>query len=243
MCGQVGIIFGRKRRRPDERDYLREVFIRMLLHSEERGPHASGLAWLKTDGSHRIFKRPMRAHELVYEKPFQELLGQVDNETTVLMGHTRWRTRGNEFNNRNNHPIRAGIVIGTHNGTIYNADYLFRRLGLPRYAEVDSELIFRLADRFAPEGPIDREGLKKALALCRGQMSAVLASRLDPGTITVLKGNKPPWSPPPPRPRKPWASWRPWACRISVPSRTPPNPSPTSGPVPTRPLSSPPPTT
>lgn len=28
------------------------------------------------------------------------------------------RTRGNEFNNRNNHPIRAGIVIGTHNGTI-----------------------------------------------------------------------------------------------------------------------------
>lgn len=175
----------------DERDYLREVFIRMLLHSEERGPHASGLAWLKTDGNHRIFKRPMRAHELVYEKPFQELLGQVDNETTVLMGHTRWRTRGNEFNNRNNHPIRAGIVIGTHNGTIYNADYLFRRLGLPRYAEVDSELIFRLADRFAPEGPIDQEGLKKALALCRGQMSAVLASRLDPGTITVLKGNKP----------------------------------------------------
>jgi len=167
------------------------LFIRMLLHSEERGPHASGLAWLKTDGSHQIFKRPMRAHELVYEKPFQELLGQVDNETTILMGHTRWRTRGNEFNNRNNHPIRAGIVIGTHNGTIYNADYLFRRLRLPRYAEVDSELIFRLADRFAPEGPIDQEGLKKALALCRGQMSAVLASRLDPGTITVLKGNKP----------------------------------------------------
>lgn len=88
MCGQVGIIFGRKRRRPDERDYLREVFVRMLLHSEERGPHASGLAWLKTDGSHRIFKRPMRAHELVYEKTFQELLGQVDNETTILMGHT-----------------------------------------------------------------------------------------------------------------------------------------------------------
>jgi len=111
MCGQVGIILGRKRRRTDDRDYLRELFIRMLLHSEERGPHASGLAWLKTDGSHRIFKRPMRANELVYEKPFQELLGQVDNETTILMGHTRWRTLGNVFNNRNNHLIRAGIVI------------------------------------------------------------------------------------------------------------------------------------
>jgi hypothetical protein len=91
------------------------------------------------------------------------------------------RTRGSEANSRNNHPIRSGIIIGTHNGTIYNADYLFRRLGLPRYAEVDSELLFRLADRFAPDGTIDGRGFRKALRLCRGQMSAVLASRLDPG--------------------------------------------------------------
>ncbi len=68
-------------------------------------------------------------------------MDEVDNHTTILMGHTRWRTRGSEANSRNNHPIRAGIIIGTHNGTIYNADYLFRRLGLPRYAEVDSELL------------------------------------------------------------------------------------------------------
>jgi amidophosphoribosyltransferase len=107
------------------------------------------------------------------------------------MGHARWRTRGDEFNNRNNHPIRAGGIIGTHNGTLYNADFLFRRLRLPRFAEVDSELIFRLADRHAPHGPIDSAGLGKALVLCRGQMSAVLASRRDPGTVTVLKGNKP----------------------------------------------------
>lgn len=43
MCGQVGIIFGRKRRRPDERDYLCELFIRMLLHSEERGARPARL--------------------------------------------------------------------------------------------------------------------------------------------------------------------------------------------------------
>ena len=47
------------------------------------------------------------------------------------------RTRGDERVNRNNHPIRAGDVIGTHNGTIYNADYLFRRFKLRRFAEVD----------------------------------------------------------------------------------------------------------
>ncbi len=83
---------------------------------------------------------------------------------------------------------QVGIIVGTYNGTIYNADYLFRRLGLPRYAEVDSELLFRLADRFAPNGTIDGRGFRKALCLCRGQMSAVLASLLDSGAITVLKG-------------------------------------------------------
>jgi hypothetical protein len=44
MCGQVGIIFGKKRRRIAEREFLNELFIRMLLCSEERGPHASGMA-------------------------------------------------------------------------------------------------------------------------------------------------------------------------------------------------------
>ena len=32
------------------------------------------------------------------------------------------------------------IILGTHNGTIYNANYLFRRFKLQRFAEVDSEL-------------------------------------------------------------------------------------------------------
>ena len=61
MCGQVGIIFGQKRRRIAEREYLNEVFIRMLLCSgEERQPHASGMAWIRTDGDFRLFKRPIR---------------------------------------------------------------------------------------------------------------------------------------------------------------------------------------
>jgi glucosamine 6-phosphate synthetase-like amidotransferase/phosphosugar isomerase protein len=119
MCGQVGIVFGRKRRGSAEQDYLCEVFLRLLLHSEARGPHASGLAWLKTDGTHRIVKQPLPARELIYEEAFLDALAEVDVQTTVLMGHTRWRTRGDEANNANNHPIRAGRVIGTHNGTLY----------------------------------------------------------------------------------------------------------------------------
>lgn len=191
MCGLAGVIFGKKRRRAEERDHLAWLFTRLLVLSESRGPHATGVAWLNRDGEHRLFKRPVPAGQFVTDKAFQEVLAGMDNRATLLVGHTRWRTRGDERINRNNHPIRAGDVIGTHNGTIYNADRLFRRLRLRRFAEVDSEILFRLADRaFRDETP-DLERFKRDLALCRGQITAVLASRRRPRTVLVLKGNKP----------------------------------------------------
>ncbi len=191
MCGQAGIILGRKRRRAEERDYLAWLFTELLVMSEKRGPHATGVAWLNRDGQYRLFKRPGRATQFVTDKAFHEILAGVDNRTTLVLGHTRWRTRGDEQVNENNHPIRAGDILGTHNGTIYNANILFRRFKLPRFAEVDSELLFRLAGRAARNGPVDTVRFKDRLKLCRGQMAAVLASRLDPETVIVLKGNKP----------------------------------------------------
>jgi len=191
MCGLAGIIFGKKRRRAEEREYLIWLFTRLLVTSESRGPHATGIAWLNRDGQYRLFKRPVPAGQFVTDKAYHKALSGIDNRTTLLLGHTRWRTRGDERINRNNHPIRAGDVIGTHNGTIYNADYLFRRFKLRRFAEVDSELLFRLAARAARSGQMDVEWFKERLRRCRGQMTAVLASRLDPETILVLKGNKP----------------------------------------------------
>lgn len=186
-----GDLSERARRRAEERDHLAWLFTRLLVLSESRGPHATGVAWLNRDGEHCLFKRPVPAGQFVTDKAFQEVLAGMDNRATLLVGHTRWRTRGDERINRNNHPIRAGDVIGTHNGTIYNADHLFRRLRLRRFADVDSELLFRLADRaFRDETP-DLERFKRDLALCRGQITAVLASRRRPGTVLVLKGNKP----------------------------------------------------
>jgi hypothetical protein len=44
-------------------------------------------------------------------------------------------------------PDPRGGVIATHNGASYNADHLFRGLRLRRFAEVDSETLFRPADR------------------------------------------------------------------------------------------------
>lgn len=191
MCGQAGVVFGTKRRTQEEIDYLTWVYTRLLELSEERGPHATGIAWVNRGGEHRLFKRPVPAREFVRDKAFGEVLGDVDNDVTVLMGHTRFVTRGNAAINENNHPLRTGDCLVTHNGTILNADYLFHRFRFGRHAEVDSEIIGRIADACIVDGRVDVKALRDGLALCRGQMSAVVVAKTDPETAIVIKGNKP----------------------------------------------------
>ena len=191
MCGQAGLILGRRRRSASERADAVAAFVHLMLLSEVRGPHATGIARLQRQAPPVLRKAPLPAADWLDSDTCNELLAGVDAHTTALLGHTRWRTRGDPGNNANNHPIRAGDIVGTHNGTLYNADALFRRLRLPRFAEVDSEVIFRMAQRCTLEGKIDVPQLAVALSRCRGQMSAALVSRIDPERIVLIKGNKP----------------------------------------------------
>lgn len=191
MCGQLGVLFGRINRSKAEIDYITDLFTELLLLSEARGRHASGLAWLKTDSYYNVFKSPVLASVLVEDPVYCEILSGVDENTAILMGHTRWMTKGSEQNNDNNHPQVSELCLGTHNGTIINADYLFWRYKLKRCADVDSELIFRIADTAVKQKRIDISILIDKLSLCYGQISAVIVSKLDPGTIIIIKGNKP----------------------------------------------------
>ncbi|HUV08011.1 MAG TPA: hypothetical protein VMX75_09810 [Spirochaetia bacterium] len=54
-------------------------------------------------------------------------------------------------------------AIGTHIGTIYNVDYLFRLYKMRRFAEADSDILFRLAANAAREGAVDIERFKMRL--------------------------------------------------------------------------------
>jgi len=186
MCGLTGVILQTKRRRKNELEEIGRVFTELILLNQARGKDAAGLAMVRRDGTYSLCKRPGPAAKLVMEEKYAEIMGRLDNGTTCILGHTRWKTRGTEANSLNNQPIRAGAVIGTHNGTILNADRLFKRYRLRRAAETDSEFIFRLADK--------KESIED-FTVCvrdvRGGMSAVFTRTSAPDTVLVIKGNKP----------------------------------------------------
>ncbi|MEI7832023.1 MAG: glucosamine 6-phosphate synthetase [bacterium] len=169
---------------------LADIFTKLLVLSEHRGPQATGVAWVKRDGSMAVAKAPLPARQFVETLAYRDCLAGVNALTTILMGHTRWPTRGSEHNPENNHPLVGEVVI-SHNGHISNADALFRRHNLPRAAQVDSEILLRLAEKHtSPEG-IDVPGYLHALEGCTGRIAAVLVATSHPEQILLLHGNMP----------------------------------------------------
>jgi glucosamine 6-phosphate synthetase-like amidotransferase/phosphosugar isomerase protein len=191
MCGLTGVILGRKQRRATEREYLADLFTGLLELNEARGPHATGAARVNRDGEHALIKQPMRASAFVRVDDYGDFLDGIDNKTTLLMGHTRWRTRGCERNNRNNHPIRAIDVIGSHNGTIYNAEWLATRFRMRLQTEVDSEVLVRTMACCWGPGGLQLNRFCARLAYFEGQITAAFACKEDPTRVVIIKGNKP----------------------------------------------------
>ena len=199
MCGQCGIIWGRKERSKSEIEKLTTIFTGLLAANEHRGRYATGVANIRMDSTYEIHKAPINATMFMISDEYRKILDNVDSRTTILMGHTRWPTQGSHLNNVNNHPLVIGgdtsdgirAIIGTHNGHISNWKALFTSLGYPRTTEVDSEIILRMAQDAVFNASINKNALVRLLSRCKGQMSAVMTLLSEPGRIIVVKGNKP----------------------------------------------------
>jgi glucosamine 6-phosphate synthetase-like amidotransferase/phosphosugar isomerase protein len=167
-----------------------DPFNRLLVASEQRGPFATGVALVNSGGDHYIYKAPISATQFVCSRDYQSVVDRLDQNTTLLMGHTRWPTQGSHLDNANNHPL-VGDCLLTHNGHITNASALFHSMNLKRKAEVDSEILLRLAEKNLTKSDIDPIGLAEDIALCRGKLSAVIVATSDPTRILLVKGNQP----------------------------------------------------
>jgi glucosamine 6-phosphate synthetase-like amidotransferase/phosphosugar isomerase protein len=171
---------------------ITDVFTTMLLLSEHRGPHATGVAWVKRDGTMQVTKAPLPARQFVQSGTYLDWLLGVDRQVTYLMGHTRWPSRGSARNHEENHPISCATpILLTHNGTIANHFRHYARMGLLRATQVDSELLARIAQCHTGDGAIDLDAMLADFTLLDGSMSLALTATTRPEDIILLKGNMP----------------------------------------------------
>lgn len=106
-----------------------------------RGTDATGIAY-HFGGRLRIFKRPLPAHKLCLRVP---------PGVSVVVGHTRMTTQGNEKFNQNNHPFPGSINGKTfalaHNGILWNDKLLRQQEHLPQTSvETDSFIAVQLLE-------------------------------------------------------------------------------------------------
>ena len=197
MCGLIGAAVGcRQKRRLKDIETIADVFTVMLLLSEHRGPHATGVAWVKQDGRMQVVKEALPARQFIQSGAYLDWLLGVDRQITYLMGHTRWPSRGSVLNPANNHPLclpvgEHGAVLTCHNGTLVGFQRHFERFRLPRTAQVDSELLARIVQRHTETTGIDLEAVLGDFSQLDGRMSLALVATTRPEEIILLKGNMP----------------------------------------------------
>lgn len=187
MCGLAGVILKQKTRSASDLEVLSGAFEDMMYEADMRGGHATGFAIIDNKGDYLICKRKGDASEFFSYNDVYENLDLVHDGVTCLMGHTRYSTLGSPNRNRNNHPIRTGNTIGTHNGSIHNHKQLFEKYNMERFAEVDSEAIFRLYETSKNA----KDFADNRLPDVKGKVAIVWADIEFPDYVYVVKANNP----------------------------------------------------
>ena len=149
--------------------------------SEARGTDATGCA-MNTGSKLYVYKRPIPGHKLQF---------RVRDDTTVVMGHTRMTTQGNEAKNENNHPF-LGNVAGrpfalAHNGVLWNDSSLRKNLKLPKTKiETDSYIAVQLLE---VQASLDFASLKYMAEQVRGTFTFTVLTDTD--ELYFVRGDNP----------------------------------------------------
>ena len=178
MCCLFGIHdYGRSLTRKQKHKLLSSL----AVASEVRGTDATGIAYNDADKL-TIHKRPWPAHLVRFKVP---------DDASVVMGHTRMTTQGDEKHNYNNHPF-AGRVNGedfalAHNGVLYNDRSIRNELRLPPTpVETDSYVAVQLIEQ---SGELSFDSLKDMAETVEGQFTFTVLSERD--EMYFVRGDNP----------------------------------------------------
>lgn len=149
--------------------------------SEQRGTDATGIAYLSRNHL-RIYKRPLPAHRMHFFIP---------DESTVVMGHTRMTTQGNERYNANNHPFegRCGEMrfALAHNGIIHNDRVIRQQYHIPAVKiQTDSYIAVQFLEK---QKALNFDSLKKMAETVEGPFTFTVLN--SDNSLYFIKGSNP----------------------------------------------------
>lgn len=153
MCGIFGIaVFGTWTDSPKflNTGQLRILVKKLLELNTMRGSDAAGLAVVDASWENiNIIKRPVPGKYLITSSLFEEFAEThiVPSNIQVILGHTRSKTLGSQYNNKNNHPVVYENMVSVHNGYVNSHEKIFHNISSERKAEVDSEAVSALLNQ------------------------------------------------------------------------------------------------
>ena len=159
MCAIFGVGFLNGCLLTDNR-IIGKLITNLFKNCQAGGFDASGMA-ITSAKKINIIKRDVKAKKFVETNAFHTAVREHCNASNVnglgpvsVLGHCRAATDGAPSVYENNHPIRSGGIVGTHNGIISNTNALFsywinKYPDIKRHGTVDSEIIFALLDMYA----------------------------------------------------------------------------------------------
>ncbi len=177
MCGIAGYITENRKS-----NKLQSVYKDILVDSVSRGHDATGLACTTAKGKVVVAKYPLPSPVFVKTLKYSEAM---DKKPVSVIGHVRAATKGSPLHSKNNHPILSGNIVGVHNGSIRNDEYLTNHFELNRHAQVDSEVVFALLDKL---DKLDPKGIKQVTALLDGAYALAFQHAEEPNKVWLVRG-------------------------------------------------------
>lgn len=205
MCGIIGMFAfdtgSNKKEYVNRRESMLYLFTEILQNTRTRGPDATGVSALFNNGDTILQKGNIVSPEFISnyggdDDTYDGFINNCRNNAAslrVMLGHCRKSSVGNTWDNENNHPIKAGEIVGIHNGTLKNHEIVFKKLGCKRDGEVDSEAIMRLVQHLTNDctEPFTIEMLEQTYCRLEGAYTVICYNANNPYQVALIRKERP----------------------------------------------------
>lgn len=118
---------------------------------------------------------------------FMDASSLIQRPLRHIIGHTRAKTVGTEFNPLNNHPILVGKIIGIHNGGVKNYRKIYEKhKKMTPQGEVDSEVIMQLLAENANDRELDEQDIEYVTERIIGPRAVIAYNRDFPDKVVYF---------------------------------------------------------